>query len=95
MPIKRLWIAAFVCLTCIGNLSLGHAQSTDEMEDLILEEAPAEPRDVGVGVQVDQIKFVDQKAENFGVVATLRLECEDCITTVAKTPMPAKANSPK
>ena len=30
-----------------------------------------------LGVQVHQIKFVDQKSENFGVVATLRLEWED------------------
>ncbi len=42
-----------------------------------MEQAPSEPREVRVGVQVHQIKFVDQKSENFGVVATLRLEWED------------------
>ena len=77
MPIQRIWIAAVVCLISLGNLSVGHAQSMDEMEELILEQAPSEPREVGVGVQVHQIKFVDQKSENFGVVATLRLEWED------------------
>ena len=30
-----------------------------------------------VGVWIDQIKFVNQKAENFGVVGTLRLEWQD------------------
>jgi len=30
-----------------------------------------------VGVQVHQIKFVNQKAENFGIVGTIRLEWED------------------
>jgi hypothetical protein len=58
-------------------MTAGHAQSADELESLILQEAPSEPREVRVGVQVHQIKFVDQKAENFGVVGTLRLEWED------------------
>ena len=30
-----------------------------------------------MGVQINQIKFVDQKAENFGVVGTLRVEWHD------------------
>jgi hypothetical protein len=39
--------------------------------------APSEPREVGVGVHIHQIEFVNQKAENFGIVATLRLEWDD------------------
>ena len=77
MAIQRIWIAAVVCLICLGNLSAGHAQSIDEMQLLFLEEAPSEPREVGVGVQINQIKFVDQKAENFGVVGALRVEWHD------------------
>jgi hypothetical protein len=79
MLIQRVWIAAAICLICLSHLSAAHAQSIDqdEIEELILEEAPSEPREVHVGVQVHQIKFVDQKAENFGVVGTLRLEWED------------------
>ena len=77
MSIQRIWLAVVVCLSCLGNMSAGHAQSMDELEELILEQAPSEPREVRVGVQVHQIKFVDQKSENFGVVATLRLEWED------------------
>ena len=77
MRIQHIWLAAVVCLICLGNLSAGHAQSTDELELLILQQAPSEPREVRVGVQIHQIKFVNQKAENFGVVGTLRLEWED------------------
>lgn len=29
---------------------------------------------VSVGIKVEQVIFVDQKSENFGVVANLRLE---------------------
>jgi hypothetical protein len=77
MAFQRIWIAAVVCFFCLGNLSASHAQSIDEIGRLFLEEAPSEPREVGVGVRVDQIKFVDQKAENFGVVGILRLEWQD------------------
>ena len=38
---------------------------------------PAEPLKVTVGVRVDQITDVDQKSENFGVVANLRIEWID------------------
>jgi hypothetical protein len=36
-----------------------------------------EPIEVKVGVQMDQISGVDQKAENFSVVSTLRMEWQD------------------
>jgi hypothetical protein len=58
-------------------MSASHAQSTDELELLLLRDAPGEPIEIRVGVQIHQIKFVNQKAENFGVVGTLRLEWED------------------
>ena len=77
MSSQRPWLAAVVCFSCLVHLSASHAQSTDDLESLILREAPSEPREVRVGVQVHQIKFVNQKAENFGVVGTLRLEWED------------------
>ena len=77
MTFRRKWIAVVVCLTCLANLSPAGAQSIDDIELLLLEEAPSEPREVGVGIQINQVKFVDQKAENFGVVGTLRLEWHD------------------
>ena len=77
MLIQRIWPAVVVCLSCLGYLSAGHAQSTDELELLLLMQAPSEPREVGIGVKIDQIEFVNQKAKNFGVVGTLRLEWKD------------------
>jgi hypothetical protein len=65
------------CLSVTWFLGHAHAQAPSELDSLILRAAPSEPREVGVGVQVHQIEFVDQKAENFGVVATLRLEWDD------------------
>ena len=38
---------------------------------------PEQPLEVAAGVQVDQVTAVDQKAENFGVVANLRIEWTD------------------
>ena len=77
MPFKRSWLAVVACLSCLGFPGAGHGQTTDSLETLLLRQAPGEVREVGVGVWIDQIKFVDQKAENFGVVGTLRLEWQD------------------
>ncbi len=74
---QRIWLAAVVCLFCLGHLSAGNAQSADELGLLIVQQAPSEPIEVRVGVRVQQIKFVDQQAENFGIVGSLRLEWED------------------
>ncbi|MFT7595776.1 MAG: hypothetical protein ACI8R4_003108 [Paracoccaceae bacterium] len=35
------------------------------------------PLEVAVGIEIDQISFVDQKSENFGVVATIRMDWND------------------
>ncbi|MEQ9693280.1 hypothetical protein [Shimia sp. SDUM112013] len=40
-------------------------------------EAPDTPTRVGIAIQVDQITFIDQQAENFGIVATLILRFND------------------
>jgi hypothetical protein len=77
MWIQRIWLAAVVCLFWLGYMSASHAQSTDRLELLLLQDAPSEPIEVRVGVQIHQITFVNQTAENFGVVGTLRLEWED------------------
>lgn len=53
------------------------AQATLEFDDLVNRAAPAEPLEVGVGVTVTQITSVDQKAENFGVVARIRMMWHD------------------
>ncbi|MGI9368886.1 MAG: hypothetical protein ACR2O2_08610, partial [Ruegeria sp.] len=38
---------------------------------------PENPLEVGVGIKIDQITSVDQKAENFGAVVVLRVEWSD------------------
>lgn len=57
-------------LNAPGVLEAGGAQTTVPK---VLEE----PIEVKVGIQMDQITGVDQKAENFGVVSTLRMEWQD------------------
>jgi hypothetical protein len=52
------------------DVMTGEAQTTDES-------VFHEPLDVRVGVQLHQITGVDQIAENFGAVATLRMEWQD------------------
>ncbi|MEN8130956.1 MAG: hypothetical protein ABFS45_12340 [Pseudomonadota bacterium] len=57
-------------LNAPGVLEAGGAEATVPK---VLEE----PIEVKVGIQMDQITGVDQKAENFGVVSTLRMEWRD------------------
>lgn len=38
---------------------------------------PEEPLQVGLGITVDQVTFVDQKSENFGAVVTIRMGWKD------------------
>ena len=40
-------------------------------------EIPDEPLQVGIGIQIDQITGVDQKAENYGAVVVIRGEWKD------------------
>jgi hypothetical protein len=47
------------------------------LDDNLLSVAPAEPLPVHTGIQITQITGVDQKAENFSVVARLRMEWQN------------------
>lgn len=38
---------------------------------------PDKPLEVAIGIQIDQISFVDQKSENYGAVATIRAKWND------------------
>jgi hypothetical protein len=58
---QGIFALVIVWISCFGVPTAGQAQ----------------PREVGVGVQVRQIQSVDQKAENFGIVGILRLEWDD------------------
>lgn len=57
--------------------SLAFAQTEQRFQADLQAVMPEEPYTVAVGVWVDQITHIVQKAENFGVVANLRLEWDD------------------
>ncbi|MDV7144981.1 hypothetical protein R3X27_20055 [Tropicimonas sp. TH_r6] len=52
-------------------------QVSGGLAELVDDAAPEEPLRVGVGVKITQITGVDQKAENFGVVARVRMRWKD------------------
>ena len=77
MPVRRILLIVAVLLSWLGPMAPSHAKAPDRPDSLNLGAAPSEPHEVRVGVQVRQIKFVNQKAENFGIVGKLRLEWDD------------------
>ena len=68
------------CCMFIASLCAVHAavaQTEDPTPTIIVPEPPKLPLVVSIGIEVDQITFVDQKAENFGAVATIRMKWND------------------
>lgn len=47
------------------------------INEMMARDAPEAPLEVAVGVEITQITGVDQKAENFGVVARIRMKWQD------------------
>ncbi|WP_294220401.1 hypothetical protein [uncultured Shimia sp.] len=74
---KKLFSAVSACLLLLFGGAL-HAQSggfgTFSSTDTLVKRTS--PQQVGVGITIDQITFVDQQAENFGVVGTLFLKAD-------------------
>ena len=66
-----LFLAA--CLFAGQGLALGLSQNGDATSVATLEN----PLEVSVGIEIDQISFVDQKSENFGAVSTIRMDWND------------------
>ncbi|MDA5555711.1 hypothetical protein [Shimia sp. MMG029] len=69
---------AAILISLLAFTAALHAQSEAfgklrALQSITSQEAPKE---VGVGVFIDQITFVDQQAENFGVVGTLFLQVD-------------------
>ncbi len=60
-----------------GCSTLAFAQTEQRFQAALQAVMPEQPYAVEIGVWVDQITHIDQKAENFGVVANLRLEWND------------------
>lgn len=59
--------------------TVGHGQESSPtgLTALIEQAAPEEPLRVAIGVTITQITGVDQKAENYGVVARMRMRWKD------------------
>lgn len=71
-----LHVVAWLCL--IAALpGLGHARGLENANLLGAIVIPDTPLEVKVGIEVDQITSVDQKSENYGAVATIRMEWHD------------------
>ncbi|MEY8839677.1 hypothetical protein AB9K41_11680 [Cribrihabitans sp. XS_ASV171] len=68
-------------LNCLAVLCVlggtAFAQGFESTEHTYVPSPPEEPLTVAVGIFIDQITGVDQKSENYGAVATLRLEWTD------------------
>lgn len=74
---KKLFSAVSACLLLLLGGAL-HAHSggfgTFSSTDTLVKRTT--PQQVGVGITIDQITFVDQQAENFGIVGTLFLKAD-------------------
>jgi len=68
-----------VLVVMVGWTVTALAQTEHRLASALHAATPEKPLEVAVGVRVDQITDVNQKSENFGVVANLRLEWTDPI----------------
>lgn len=73
----RVLVSVFVVLSVVLSPGLSAAQGLIQDRQNALLGTPDNPVDVGVGIRIDQITGVDQKAENYGAVVVLRLEWTD------------------
>jgi len=77
-PTLRHLIHVFgVLFVMVGWTVTALAQTEHGLVSSLQAATPENPLEVAVGVRVDQITDVNQKSENFGVVANLRLEWTD------------------
>ncbi|WP_170479587.1 hypothetical protein [Ruegeria arenilitoris] len=70
-----------LCLFTVWLISLavGQANAQNILDNRLdaLAGTPENPLEVGIGIKIDQITNVDQKAENYGAVVVLRVEWID------------------
>ncbi|MFC3612697.1 hypothetical protein ACFORG_02900 [Lutimaribacter marinistellae] len=86
-PTPRRLILAFISvLTFLCAAAAAAAQGFEGGSASYTPPVPDEPVTVSVGIFIDQITNVDQKSENFGAVATLRLEWHDPALAYDKSP---------
>ena len=72
-PALHFALLLTACLFAGQGLALGLSQSGVAASVATRDK----PLEVSVGIEINQISFVDQKSENFGVVATIRMDWND------------------
>ncbi|WP_254429131.1 MULTISPECIES: hypothetical protein [unclassified Ruegeria] len=72
-------LCLLVSLTCLVLVMGAQAQAQNALGGRLdaLAGTPENPLQVGIGIRIDQITSVDQKAENYGAVVVLRVEWTD------------------
>ncbi len=75
IPIPQI-LVALATVFCVLASSAG-SQSLSDLKDRGNMRPPDEPLQAEVGIEINQITGVDQKAENFGAVVTLRIKWRD------------------
>lgn len=66
-----------VCIMSLFAMLLSSSVTAQTRTDISNQVSPSDPLEVSVGIRIEQIVFVDQKSENFGVVAVIRLRWRD------------------
>lgn len=76
---RRLWAAGtcFVVALACGSHADAAVPADERLAAALESVAPAQPYEVGVGVQVEQVVSINQKDESFEVVGNLRLQWKD------------------
>lgn len=76
-----IWSVRFagrvLCLLAIVVFGPAAAQGLSVSGHHSLATNPESPLEVGIGIEIDQITFVDQKSENYGAVVTIRAQWTD------------------
>lgn len=77
LKIVGFWSALMLLLLLIFWAPFAFAQSGERLHSSRQAVSPEEPHTVEIGVQINQITEIDQKAENFQVVGNIRLEWDE------------------
>lgn len=77
MATLRFIVCCCMFLASLCAVNTANSQTDETPPPIPALEPPPGPLVVAIGIEIDQITFVDQKAENFGAVATIRMKWND------------------